>query len=162
PTAEAVVRLDVDVDAYVPSEFIPFETAKIDVHRRISAATEPAELRAIRDELRDRFGPLPDPVESLIALQRARIELGRAGARTVQFRGGRLAATPVELDSEQMAALNERVPEAVHDWRAKTLTMRVPDDPGPRLAAVLALAEGLRAISGPDGGAAGAEAEEAS
>jgi transcription-repair coupling factor (superfamily II helicase) len=161
PAAEAVVRLDVDVDAYVPSEFIPFETAKIDVHRRISAATEPAELRALQEELRDRFGPLPEPVENLITLQRARIELGRAGARTIAFRGGRLAATPVELDSERMAALNERVPEAVHDWRAKTLTMRVPDDPGPRLAAVLALADGLRAISRPDGAPDRAEAPEA-
>ncbi len=161
PAAEAVVRLDVDVDAYVPSEFIPFETAKIDVHRRISAATEPAELRALQEELRDRFGPLPEPVENLITLQRARIELGHAGARTIAFRGGRLAATPVELDSERMAALNERVPEAVHDWRAKTLTMRVPDDPGPRLAAVLALADGLRAISRPDGAPDRAEAPEA-
>ena len=79
--AEAAVRLDVDVDAYLPADYIPFEAAKIDVHRRIAGAREPGELRALRDELRDRFGPLPEPVENLLALQRARIELGAAGAR---------------------------------------------------------------------------------
>ena len=40
---------------------------------------EPGELRALRDELRDRFGPVPEPVENLLELQRARIELGALG-----------------------------------------------------------------------------------
>src|SRR3712207_5797393 len=44
---EERVRLDVDVDAYLPSEYVPFEAAKIDVHRRVAAATDPAELRAL-------------------------------------------------------------------------------------------------------------------
>ncbi len=45
------VRLDVPVDAYLPATFVPFEAAKIDIHRRIVAAREPGQLRAIRDEL---------------------------------------------------------------------------------------------------------------
>ena len=65
------VRLDVPVDAYLPAAYIPFEAAKIDVHRRIAAARAPGELRAIRDELGDRFGPPPPEVENLLALQRA-------------------------------------------------------------------------------------------
>src|SRR5205814_9262004 len=48
--AEAGVRLDVDVDAYLPADYIPFEAAKIDVHRRVAGAGEAAELRALRDE----------------------------------------------------------------------------------------------------------------
>ena len=31
------VRLDVNVDAYVPADYIPYEQAKVDVHRRIAA-----------------------------------------------------------------------------------------------------------------------------
>ena len=53
------VRLEVPVDAYVPPHYIPYEVAKIDVHRRIAAAREPADLEAIAEELEDRFGPLP-------------------------------------------------------------------------------------------------------
>ena len=95
------VRIDVDVDAYVPADYIPFEAAKIDVHRRVAAAREPGELRALREELEDRFGPLPDSVANLLDLQRVRIALGDAGARNVEFRAGRLRVSPVELDSEQ-------------------------------------------------------------
>src|SRR5438067_3319819 len=87
------VRLDVNVDAYVPADYIPYEQAKVDVHRRIAAAREVADLAILRDELEDRFGPPPEPLANLLGLQRARIELGRAGARAVSFRQGRLAVT---------------------------------------------------------------------
>jgi transcription-repair coupling factor (superfamily II helicase) len=145
PAAEAAVRLDVDVDAYVPAEYIPFEAAKIDIHRRIAGASDVGTLRALRDELRDRFGPIPTPVESLLELQRARIELGAEGARTVEIRGGRLAAAPIELEAAEADALRAGNPEIDYDFRSKTVSLRVPPDPGARLAAALALAEALAA-----------------
>jgi transcription-repair coupling factor (superfamily II helicase) len=138
------VRLDVPVDAYLPATFVPFEAAKIDIHRRIVAAREPGQLRAIRDELEDRFGPLPPQAENLLKLQRARIELGLAGARSIEFRGGRLSVSGVELDSEGAGVLAEQVEGAVYEWREQTAAVRVAGEPEERLAAVLAMAAGLR------------------
>jgi transcription-repair coupling factor (superfamily II helicase) len=138
------VRLDVPVDAYLPATFVPFEAAKIDIHRRIVAAREPGQLRAIRDELSDRFGQLPAPAENLLKLQQARIELGLAGARSVEFRGGRLSVTGVELDSEGAGVLAEQVEGALYEWREQTAALRVAGDPEERLGAVLAMAAGLR------------------
>ncbi|MGN6257189.1 MAG: transcription-repair coupling factor [Solirubrobacterales bacterium] len=138
------VRLDVPVDAYLPAAYVPFEAAKIDVHRRIVAAREPGQLRAIRDELEDRFGPLPPQAENLLRLQQARIQLGLAGARSVEFRGGRLSVTGVELDSAGAGVLAEQVEGALYEWREQTASMRVDGDPEERLTAVLSLAEGLR------------------
>ncbi|HWX75158.1 MAG TPA: transcription-repair coupling factor, partial [Solirubrobacteraceae bacterium] len=88
------VRLDVNVDAYVPSDYIAYEQAKIEVHRRIAGALEVAEVEELRVELEDRFGPVPRALENLLDLQRARIKFGQAGARTVSFRGDRLAVVP--------------------------------------------------------------------
>ena len=143
--AEAPVRLDLDVDAYLPADYVPFETAKIDVHRRIAGARAAGDLRALRDELRDRFGPVPEPVENLFALQRARIELGAAGARTAEVRGGRLSIVPLELDAATVAAVRERIPEAIYELRNRTLSLRVGDEAAERLASVLALTEALSA-----------------
>ena len=98
------MRLDVNVDAYIPADYIPYEQAKIDVHRRIAGAREVAELGVLRDELEDRFGEVPQPLLNLLALQQARIKLGQAGARAVSFRGDRLAVTPVDLDAERADA----------------------------------------------------------
>src|SRR6201999_3729298 len=47
------VRLDVNVDAYVPADYIPYEQAKIDVHRRIAGAVEVADVEQLREELED-------------------------------------------------------------------------------------------------------------
>ncbi|HXF00313.1 MAG TPA: transcription-repair coupling factor [Solirubrobacterales bacterium] len=144
---EAQLRLDVEVDAYLPADYIPFEAAKIDVHRRLAGAREPGQLRALRDELRDRFGPPPQPVESLFELQRARIELSSLGARAVEFRGERLSVSPLELDAAAVGRLRERIPEAMYESRVKTVSVRVPDDPGARLTAVLGLTEALARAS---------------
>jgi transcription-repair coupling factor (superfamily II helicase) len=137
------VRVDVPVDAYLPASYVPFEAAKIDIHRRIAGARAGGELRAIRDELSDRFGPLPHEAENLLELARARIELAAAGAESVEFRGGRLSVTGVELDSEAAEELRRSVDGAIYEWREQTAALRVPGEPEARLAALLALARGL-------------------
>ena len=135
--------MDVPVDAYLPASYVPFEAAKIDVHRRIAGARAGGELRAIRDELSDRFGPLPREAENLLELARARIELALAGAESVEFRGGRLSVTGVELDSEAAEVLRREVDGAIYEWREQTAALRVPGEPEVRLAALLTLARGL-------------------
>ncbi|HZO35875.1 MAG TPA: helicase-related protein, partial [Solirubrobacteraceae bacterium] len=140
------VRLDVDVDAYVPADYVPYEQAKIDVHRRIVAARDVSDLVELREELEDRFGPVPEPVVNLVELQRARIRLGQAGARVVSFRGGRLAITPIELDAEAAERLRAEIPEATYEPGRAQLTVRVPDDPAARFPAVLRAADALLAV----------------
>ena len=137
------VRLDVGVDAYLPASYIPFEAAKIDVHRRIAGARRSGELRQITDELLDRFGPLPPESVNLIDLQKARIDLGSAGASAVQFRGKRLTVSGVGLDSEAADGLRSAVDGADYDWRGEEVSLRVPDDPEARLEAISALATGI-------------------
>ena len=141
------VRLDVNVDAYVPADYIPYEQAKVDVHRRIAASREVADLVLLRDELQDRFGELPEPLRNLLALQQARIKLGQAGARTVTFRGGRLAVTPVELDSARAKQIRKEIPEALYESGKSQLSVRVPDDPSTRFPAVVKAADVLLALT---------------
>ena len=141
------MRLDVNVDAYVPADYIPYEQAKVDVHRRIAASREVADLVLLREELEDRFGELPEPLRNLIALQQARIKLGQAGARAVTFRGGRLAVTPIELDSVRAKKIRAEIPEALYESGKSQLSMRVPEDPGKRFPAVVRAADVLLAVT---------------
>ena len=141
------VRLDVNVDAYVPSDYVPYEQAKVDVHRRIAASREVADLVLLREELEDRFGEVPDPLRNLIALQQARIKLGQAGARAVTFRNGRLAVTPIELDSVRAKKIRAEIPEALYESGKSQLSVRVPDDPAKRFPAVVRAADVLLAVT---------------
>jgi transcription-repair coupling factor (superfamily II helicase) len=144
------VRVDLPVDAFVPGDYVPYEAAKIEIHRRVAGAKEIADLIVLREELEDRFGPIPAPLDNLIKLQDARIKLGRAGVRAVDFAGGRLAVSPVELDSKQVTVLRERVPEAIYESGRSTVRVRVPEEPAERFAAVVRAAEAvLEAASEP-------------
>ena len=122
--------LDVDVDAYVPVRLRPVrggEDRRPPPHRRRPRARRAA--RAARRAARP-LRPAAGAGRGLLALQRARIELGRAGARTAEVRGGRFAATPLELDSARSRDLRERIPEAIYESGAKTLAAPGPERPG--------------------------------
>jgi transcription-repair coupling factor (superfamily II helicase) len=140
------VRLDVNVDAYVPADYVPYEQAKIDVHRRVAGALEVAEVERLHEELEDRFGPVPEPLANLLALQRARIKFGEAGARTVSFRGDRLAVVPVELDSRRAKRLREELPEALYESGRSQVSLRVADDGPERFGTVVKAADTLLAV----------------
>ena len=140
------VRLDVNVDAYVPADYVPYEQAKIEVHRRVAGALEVADVERLREELEDRFGPVPEPLENLLALQRARIKFGQAGARTVSFRGDRLAVVPIELDSKRAKWLREELPGAMYEAGRSQVSVRVPKDGKERFPAVVKAADVLLAV----------------
>jgi transcription-repair coupling factor (superfamily II helicase) len=141
------VRLDVNVDAYIPADYIAYEQAKIDVHRRIAGAREVADLGILREELEDRFGEVPQPLLNLLALQQARIKLGQAGARAVSFRGDRLAVTPIDLDAERAGRLKAALPESTYEPGRSQLSVKVPQAPEERFPAVVAAADALLAVS---------------
>ena len=140
------VRLDVNVDAYVPADYIPYEQAKVDIHRRIAGAREVADIAVLRDELVDRFGELPVPLENLLLLQMARIKLGQAGATDVSLRGGRLAVTPIELNSRQAKALRVELPGALYESGRSQFSMRVATDAGQQFTAVVQAADALLSV----------------
>ena len=137
------VRLDVNVDAYIPVDYIPYEQAKVEVHRRIAGARDVGELEELRAELADRFGDPPEPLENLITLQQARIKLGEAGATAVTFRQGRLAVTPIELDSVRAKRIRAEIPgRAVRVGQVAALGAR-PGRPRQRFPAVVRAADVL-------------------
>jgi transcription-repair coupling factor (superfamily II helicase) len=146
------VRVDVDVDVYIPADYVPFEQARIDVHRRVAAAAEPADLALLRDELEDRFGPPPQPVLNLLALQEARVRFGQAGVRSVGLRGGRLTATPVVLGEGPAAELARELPAARYEPGRSLLTLEAGDDPAGQLEQVGGLAVLLASLAAAGGG----------
>ena len=115
------VRLELPITAYVPAEYVAFEATKIDVHRRIARATDVAELAAVRDELTDRFGAPPEPVDNLLRLQSLRVGLGQLGATAVVFRSGRLQVEGLKLDDAWAARLRAAQSRVVYYKQRATL-----------------------------------------
>lgn len=60
--------IEVEVDAYIPTDYIPNEFQKLDMYKRITIIENAEECDDMREELTDRFGDLPQPVENLLAI----------------------------------------------------------------------------------------------
>ncbi len=118
------VRVDARVDAYVPAGYITAEALKIDLHRRIALAETEDELHELRVATEDRYGPMPEPVGNLFAIQEAKLKLARLGADYLIFRGGRASVGPVVLGSGELRELRDRIETAVYSSGNREVTLR--------------------------------------
>jgi transcription-repair coupling factor (superfamily II helicase) len=118
------VRVDARVDAYVPAEYISSEALKIDLHRRLALVESDDELRELQAATEDRYGPLPEPVEHLFAIQDAKLKLARLGADYLVYRGGRITVGPMLLGSDELRELRARVPTAVFTTAKREVALR--------------------------------------
>jgi transcription-repair coupling factor (superfamily II helicase) len=118
------VRIDARVDAYVPASYIGSEALKIDLHRRLALTESEDELRELEAATEDRYGPLPEPVENLFAIQEAKLKLARLGADYLVFRGGRATVGPLELASGELRALRGRIDTAVYTTSRREVSLR--------------------------------------
>jgi len=65
---EFATQIDMDVDAFIPSEYIVNEVQKLDIYKRIAGIESQAEADDMKDELRDRFGKVPKSAENLLKI----------------------------------------------------------------------------------------------
>ena len=68
PKLSIDVDIDLPVEAFLPDAFVGDMRQKIDLYRRMTRIASDEDLEQIREEMRDRFGPLPPPVEELLRL----------------------------------------------------------------------------------------------
>jgi transcription-repair coupling factor (superfamily II helicase) len=124
------VRIDARVDAYVPAAYIGSEALKIDLHRRLALTETDDELRELHAATEDRFGPVPEPVENLFAIQDAKLKLARIGADYLVYRGGRAAVGPLVLGSGELRDLRNRVTTAIYSTGNREVTLRTDEFQG--------------------------------
>jgi transcription-repair coupling factor (superfamily II helicase) len=67
------VHLDLPWAAYLPRDYVAGQKLRIEVYRRLTRVRRLDQLSEFREELRDRFGPIPEPAEWLLRLQELRI-----------------------------------------------------------------------------------------
>ncbi len=118
------VRVDARIDAYVPAAYVGSEALRIDVHRRLALSETEDELRELQASLEDRYGPLPEPVASLFAIQEAKIKVARLGADYLVFRGGKATVGRLVLGSGELRELRDRVKTAIYTVGAQEVSQR--------------------------------------
>jgi transcription-repair coupling factor (superfamily II helicase) len=62
------VAIDLQVKAYIPAEYMEDESAKINFYQRINNARNSEDIEELRQEMTDRFGDLPAPLDNLLSI----------------------------------------------------------------------------------------------
>ncbi len=121
------VRIDLPVDAHLPPDYIGSDRLRLEGYRRLAAAPDDSAVDAVIEELVDRYGPLPEPAELLVALARLRL-LARAHGLTeigaVSSAASTLRISPLTLPDSAQLRLKRLYAGA--NYRATTSTVQVP------------------------------------
>jgi len=84
PPEPSAIRLDLPGSAYLPDDYIANSGGKLEAYRRFARARSEADATALRAELRDRYGPIPAPVEGLFTAVAVRLAAEAAGVPEVR------------------------------------------------------------------------------
>jgi transcription-repair coupling factor (superfamily II helicase) len=142
------VKVDLPVDAHLPAEYVPGERLRLSAYRSLAEAGSDEAVDAVRAELVDRFGPLPAPVESLLAVARFRVRCRQRGITEVSLQGSSVRFSPVQLADSAQLRLRRLYPKSLYKTTVSTLSVPRPTEgsfpPSPvRDAPLLDWAEGV-------------------
>ena len=107
------VKIELPVDAHVPHDYAPGERLRLQAYRSIASVTSEEDIRSVREELTDRYGPLPEPTENLLLVAGLRMLARACGVTDITLQGSRIRFAPVELRESQELRLNRVYPGSV-------------------------------------------------
>ncbi|MDR2366206.1 MAG: transcription-repair coupling factor, partial [Zoogloeaceae bacterium] len=115
--ARLATEINLHVPALLPDDYCLDICERLSLYKRLSECGATEEIDALQEELIDRFGPLPAPGESLIALHRLRLFLQPYGVQKLDVGGDQIAvsfvpevahAAPIALDPNKIVALLQK------------------------------------------------------
>jgi transcription-repair coupling factor (superfamily II helicase) len=97
------VKIDLPIDAHLPHDYLPGERLRLEAYRKIAEISSEEALEAVRAELIDRYGPMPDQVSNLLEVARLRLLARSAGLTEITAQGSNVRFGPIDLpDSGEM------------------------------------------------------------
>jgi transcription-repair coupling factor (superfamily II helicase) len=111
---EKEMRIELPVDAHIPTDYVDHERLRLEAYRKLAAATGEEEIREVLAELTDRYGTPPEAVDVLADVARLRIRARASGITDIVIQGNFIRFGPVEdLPDSQIARLKRMYPKSL-------------------------------------------------
>jgi transcription-repair coupling factor (superfamily II helicase) len=119
PAPQPEVTIDLPVPAFLPEEYVPSLSQRMELYKRMAGVRDEKGLRILREEVVDRYGrPVPEPVQNLLRMLRIKLWCLEAGAASVsgdrrsaaiRFQSDRLLS---RVEAERLRGLASAVPDS--------------------------------------------------
>ncbi|MCY4194967.1 MAG: transcription-repair coupling factor, partial [bacterium] len=131
PPEPVEISIDVPQGAGIPAEYMPKEELRLEAYRRVADCRTAEQADDVAAEWVDRYGPIPEVAETLLAVARLRCECLRVGVREVAvvkgpgFGGPKWVAriSPVRLRPSRQVRLERLYRQAAYHETAELLTL---------------------------------------
>jgi transcription-repair coupling factor (superfamily II helicase) len=120
------VKVEVPIDAHIPHDYVREERLRLEAYRRMAEAASDTEIEGVIEELLDRYGPLPAPVEALFEVARLRVHARHAGLTEIVQQGKFIRFGPVELPDSRRMRLNRLYPGTTIKAAVRTILVPAP------------------------------------
>jgi transcription-repair coupling factor (superfamily II helicase) len=118
-----VIKVELPVDAHLPHDYVPEERLRLESYRRLANARTQADVLGVVEELADRYGALPTPVETLVSIASLRVALQAVGITEVIATATNIKFSPVELVESRILRLNRLYPGSVIKPATRTIVV---------------------------------------
>ena len=106
------VNVDLPLAIGVPANYIPDQNLRLRLYRRIADLRDETEIEALASEFRDRFGALPEMVESLLYQMRVKLRAEKAGLASVSWEAGQVALRfPTPTEGSELKRMSDLAPD---------------------------------------------------
>jgi len=126
PAERPEVRVELPVNAHIPHDYVPGERLRLAAYTSIAAIDSEDDVTSVREELEDRYGPLPEPVVTLLDVARLRFAARRAGLTDIALQGSHVRFAPVLLPDSRVVRVQRLYPKTVLKPAVRTMLVPVP------------------------------------
>ncbi|BAQ66629.1 transcription-repair coupling factor [Geminocystis sp. NIES-3709] len=108
-------QVDLQLNALIPTRYIPDLEQKMDAYRAIATISSEKEIRQIESDWRDRYGDIPEPAQQLLQVAQLKLKAKSIGFSRIKLEGKQniILETPMQEPAWQL--LNAKLPKHIQN-----------------------------------------------
>ena len=119
-------KVELPINAHLDATYVPGERLRLDLYRRLADVRNNEDVRAIEEELTDRFGALPEEAQTLLGVAALRAFAKSISLREVVAQGKFVRLSPIHLPESKQLTLARMYPGSLYKSASSTALVALP------------------------------------
>ena len=121
------MRIELPLTAYLPHDYVPAERLRLEMYKRIAACQSEVDIAEVEAEIVDRYGPMPKPVHTLMAVAQLRLIAKAAGIKEIVAGANSVRFGGIVLPESKQLRVSRLYPSTVIKSATEAISVPKPD-----------------------------------